>query len=275
MDQLDYKIIEPSKGLPRLNLMDLLRYIDFLYFITLRDIRVRYKQTLLGIFWIAIQPLIQMVIFTFFFGTVANLDSEGIPYAIYTFSAIVPWTFFANTLNRSTQSVVGSAPMIKKIYFPRLLLPISGLLSSLVDFIIPLLILLAMMGWFRVSFSWNLLWFPVFLLLNATVAIAAGIWLSALNVQFRDVRMAISYIVQIWFWISPVAYSDAIVSPRWQLIYSLNPMAGVLAGFRWMLLDTPPPEITSLVLSFVVSIALLISGLYYFRHMERTFADVV
>lgn len=274
MDQYR-KVIEATEGLPNLNLDDLSRYKDFLYFVTLRDIRVRYKQTVLGIIWIAVQPLIQMVIFSFFFGTVANLDSEGIPYALYTFAALVPWTFFSSTLNRSTQSVVGSSGMIKKIYFPRLLLPISGLLSSLVDFIIPFLILIAMMLWFQVSFTWTLLWLPVFMALSASVALGAGVWLSALNVQFRDVRMAVAYIVQIWFWISPVAYADTIVSPEWELIYALNPMAGVLSGFRWMLLGTPPPEPFSLFLSFAVSTVLLISGVYYFRYMERTFADVV
>jgi lipopolysaccharide transport system permease protein len=248
-----------------------------MFFLTWRDIKVRYKQTLLGAAWAVIRPLISMVIFSLIFGGIADLDSEGIPYPLFSFTALLPWQLFAKALSDAGQSMVKNRAMITKIYFPRLVIPISSVLSGLVDFLIAFVILLGMMLYFGVTPTQSFWSLPLFLLLALITALGVGLWFSALNVQFRDIGYILPYLTQVWLYITPVAYSSQYISEKWQIIYALNPMAGVVQGFRWALLGTEfgtRAEITLLV-STVISIVIFITGLFYFRRMERTFADLV
>jgi lipopolysaccharide transport system permease protein len=248
-----------------------------MFFLTWRDIKVRYKQTVLGAAWAVLRPLISMVIFSLIFGGIANLDSEGIPYPLFSFTALLPWQLFAKALSDAGQSMVKNRTMITKIYFPRLVIPISSVLSGLVDFLIAFVILLGMMLYFGVTPTQSFWLLPLFLLLALVTALGVGLWFSALNVQFRDIGYVLPYLTQVWLYITPVAYSSQYISEKWQVVYALNPMAGVVQGFRWALLGTelgPNSEIT-LTISATISIIILISGLFYFRRMERTFADLV
>jgi len=268
--------IEPTQGWVSLRLRELWEYRELLYFLTWRDIKVRYKQSVLGAAWAIIQPFIAMVVFTLFFGKLANLGPAGVPYPIWNYAAMVVWTYFANSLTKSSNSLVGSANLIKKIYFPRLVVPIAATLSGLVDFFIAMTVLLPMMLVYGYMPTINVLWLPALLLLAFVTSLGVGLWLSALNVQFRDVRHVVPFMVQIWFFATPIVYSvqDKITDPMWMTIYSLNPMVGVVEGFRWALLglDTKPgPEI---IAAAMVSLAIFVGGLFYFRRMEKTFADV-
>ncbi len=264
-------------GWVALRLKELWEYRELLYFLTWRDIKVRYKQSVLGAAWAIIQPFVAMVVFTIFFGKLANLGPADIPYPIWNYAAMVPWTYFAFGLSASSNSLVGSSGLLKKIYFPRLVVPIASTLSGLVDFTIALVVLVPMMAVYGYWPTANVVWLPAFVLLAFCTALGVGLWLSALNVQFRDVKYTVPFLVQIWFFLTPVVYSasDKITDPLWLSIYSLNPMVGVVEGFRWALLgmDTKPGPI--IFGSAVSSLVVFTAGLYYFRRMEKTFADVV
>lgn len=269
-------IIKPSSGWVALNLRDLWKYRELIYFLVWRDIKVRYKQAALGVAWAILQPILTMVIFSIIFGKFGKLPTDNqVPYPLFTLAALLPWQLFANALQRAGTSLVGSAHLITKIYFPRLVIPISAVVGGLIDFAISLVILFGMMIFYKVPFTWNFLWIIPFLLLTLITALAVGLWLSALNVRYRDVQQMIPFLIQAWMFASPVAYSARIITDRtWQLIYGLNPLAGIIQGFRWALLGgTPPGEL--MWISSTVMVLLFISGLYYFRRMEKTFADTV
>jgi lipopolysaccharide transport system permease protein len=246
------------------------------YFLIWRDIKVRYKQAALGVAWAIIQPILTMLIFSVIFGKFGKLPTDNsIPYPLFTFAALLPWQLFANALQRSGTSLVGSAHLITKIYFPRLIIPISAVVGGMVDFLISFVILVGMMIYYKVYPTWNMLWIIPFTILTLITALAVGLWLSAMNVRYRDVQQMIPFLIQAWMFASPVAYSARMITDRsWQLIYGLNPLAGIIQGFRWSLLGgTPPGEL--MWISATVMVILLISGLYYFRRMEKTFADTV
>ena len=268
-------VIEPRKGLVHLDLKAIWEYRELLYFLVWRDLKVRYKQTVIGAGWAILQPLMTMAIFTAVFGIFAKIPSDGIPYPIFAYSALLPWNLFANSLTRGGTSIVGNAQLISKIYFPRLLLPLSGILSPIVDFAISFVILVIMMIWFGILPSWGVFALPLFLLLALLTALAVGLWLSALNVRYRDVGHTIPFLVQLWMFASPVAYPVSLVPEKWRMLYSLNPMAGVIEGFRWALLGQESPDFGVILISSVMVLALLLPGIVYFKYTERTFADVV
>jgi len=268
-------IIRPSRGWISLNLHDLWEYRELLYFLTWRDIKVRYKQTVLGAAWAIIQPFFTMVVFSLFFGKLAKVPSDNIPYPIFSYAALVPWTFFANGLSQSSTSLVASANLIQKVYFPRLVVPISSVISGAVDFVLAFVVLLGMMLYFGTVPTWNVVWLPLLLLLALVTSLGVGLWLTAMNVQFRDVRYAVPFLVQAWMFATPIAYPSSLLDEPWRTLYGINPMAGVVEGFRWALLGTETAPGPIVLVSALVSVGLLISGAYYFRRMEKTFADVV
>jgi lipopolysaccharide transport system permease protein len=274
-------ILRPTRGLASLNLGDLWVYRELIFFMIWRDIKVRYKQTALGASWAILQPFLQMVVFWLLFGRVAQLPSEGIPYPIFTYVALLPWGLFAKALNDAGRSLVNNRNMLTKVYFPRLIIPISSVLAGVVDFAIAFTVLVAMMiyyqatGQFTFHFSWALLTLPLFLLLAIITALGASLWLSALNVLYRDVGHILPFLTQFWQFLTPVAYSATLVTGPWSWIYALNPMVGVVNGFRWALLGTDTAPDALMMLSVVVAIVLLVTGLFYFRNMERTFADEI
>ncbi len=261
--------IEPSRGWVSLKLKELWEYKELLYFLVWRDIKVRYKQTVLGAAWAVIQPFFTMVVFSLFFGRLAKIPSDGVPYPIFAYSALVPWTFFAHGLSQSSDSLVGSANLIRKVYFPRLAIPIASVLSGVVDFAIAFIVLIGMMLYFGIVPTLHILWLPLL------TALGVGLWLSALNVQFRDVRYTVPFMVQFWLFATPIAYPSSLLSEQWRVIYGLNPMVGVVEGFRWALLGTQTAPGPMIAASAVAATALLVGGAFYFRRMEKTFADVV
>jgi lipopolysaccharide transport system permease protein len=272
--------IRPARGWLAINLRDLWLYRELVYFLTWRDIKVRYKQAVLGIGWAILQPVLTMVIFTVIFNRFLGVKpSEGIPpdfYPIFSFAALLPWQFFQGALQRASISLVMNANLLTKIYFPRLIIPFSSVAAGLVDFFFSFLVLVGLMLYFGVPFTLNLLWFPLFLLLALMAALAIGLWLSALNVQYRDVQHMVPFMLTAWMYISPVVYPiDVIdVNPFWQVVYALNPMVGVIQGFRWALFGTNPPGLMMMISAGMV-LVLFISGLFYFRRMERNFADLI
>lgn len=268
-------IIRPSRGWVPLDLQEVWRYRELLYFLTWRDVKVRYKQTVLGMAWAIIQPFTAMVIFSIVFGRFAGLPSDGLPYPIFTYTALLPWNFFAGALTRSGSSVVSSTGLITKVYFPRLVIPIAAAVGGIVDFAIAFALLVGMMLFYGITPTAAMWTLPGFLLLALATALGVSLWLSALNVRYRDVGYVIPFLVQIWLFASPVAYSSSLVPERWRLLYGLNPMAGVVEGFRWSLLGKAQGPGPLLAVSATVVVAILIGGLYYFRSMEKTFADVV
>lgn len=267
--------ISPSKGWISINLKDIWEYRELLYFLTWRDIKVRYKQTILGAAWAIIQPFFTMIIFSIFFGKLAGISSDNIPYPIFSYAALVPWTFFANGLTQSTTSLVGSANLIQKVYFPRLVVPISAVLSGGIDFFLAFIVLLGMMVFYGIPPTLAIVWLPLFLLLALVTALGAGLWLTAMNVQFRDIRYAVPFLVQAWLFASPIAYSSSLLKQPWKTLYGINPMSGVIEGFRWALLGTDIHPGPMIFVSAIIAVALLISGAFYFRRMEKSFADVV
>jgi len=269
--------IKPSTGIAALNLGDLWTYRELVFFMIWRDIKVRYKQTMLGAAWAVIQPVMMMLVFTFIFGTVAKLPTDGdIPYPIFSYTALLPWGLFVGALNQASRSLTTNQNMITKIYFPRLILPLSSVLAGLVDFAIASIILIGLMFYYKVTPAWNILWtLPLFLLLAIITALGVALWLSAINVKYRDVNYVLPFLTQFWQFATPVGYSATIISQKWQLLYSLNPMAGVVNGFRWALLGVGNGPDTALWISIGISMLVLISGLFYFRSMERTFADTI
>ena len=272
---LPHTRIEPSKGWISLGLKDLWQYRELLFFLTWRDIKVRYKQTALGAAWAIIQPLFTMLVFTLFFGRLAKVPSDGIPYPLFSYTALLPWQLFAYALTESSNSVVANERLITRVYFPRLVVPLASILSGLVDFVIAFTLVIGMMVWYGVRPTWAVLTLPFFVVFTMMTALGVGLWLSALNVQYRDVRYTLTFIVQFWLIASPVAYSSTLVPARWRPFYGLNPMAGVIEGFRWALLGKPQAPGAMLWVSVAVVAVVLVGGLYYYRRMEKTFADVV
>ena len=268
-------IIKPSHGWAALNLRELLLYRELIFFMTWRDLKVRYKQTLLGASWAILQPFLTMVVFSIFFGNLAKVPSDGVPYPIFSYTALIPWTLFSKALQDASKSLVANSHMITKVYFPRMILPLSSVMAGVVDFLIAFVVLLGMMVFFNIFPTINILALPLFLLLALVTAVGVGLWLSALNVLFRDINYVLPFLTQFWMFLTPVAYPSSMVPSEWQVIYALNPMTGVVEGFRWALLGTgPPPGIMTLV-SSITAVILLISGMFYFRRMERLFADMV
>jgi len=273
--ELPTLFIRPQTGWTAAGLKELWEYRELLYFLTWRDIKVRYKQTVLGAAWAIIQPFFMMVVFSLFFGYLAKVPSDGIPYPIFAYCALLPWQLFAHALTESSNSLVANERLITKVYFPRLVVPISAVLGGLLDFAIAFVILLLMMAYYGVRPTWAIVTLPAFLLLAMLTALGVGLWLSALNVKYRDVRYTITFLIQFWLFATPVAYSASIVPARWRALYGLNPMAGVVEGFRWALLGKSTGPGALLAVSVTVVILILIGGLYYFRRMEAEFADVV
>ena len=267
-------VIRPSRGWIPINFRDLWAYRELLYFLIWREIKVRYKQTLLGFAWAIIQPLFMMIVFTLFFGNLAKVPSEGVPYPLFSYAALLPWTLFAEGITRSSNSLVQDANLIRKVYFPRLIMPLAGVISPLVDFAIAFAILVVLMFYYGYAPTVTVLWLPVFILLALMTTVGVGLWLSTINVKYRDVRYVIPFIVQLWLFASPVVYSSGLLPERYQAIYGLNPMAGVIEGFRWALLGTKPPG-HLIAVSVVIVVVVLISGAFYFRRSEKKFADVV
>jgi lipopolysaccharide transport system permease protein len=267
--------IQPSRGWVSIRLRELWDFRELLYFLVWRDIKVRYKQTVLGAAWAIIQPFLTMLIFTLFFGRLARVPSDGIPYSIFSFAALVPWMFFANGLNQSATSLVTSGNLIKKVYFPRLTIPIASVLSGVVDFAISFTVLLAMMLYYHILPTTKVLLLPLFLLLALVTSLGVGLWLSALNVEYRDVRYIVPFLTQFWLFATPIAYPSSLLSMPWRTLYGLNPMAGVVEGFRWALLGTNTAPGPIIVASSLAAAFLLLSGAFYFRRMEKTFADLI
>ncbi len=268
-------VIEASEGWPSLRLSDLWSYRELLYFLVWRDIKSRYKQTALGVSWAVLRPFLTMVVFSVFFGKLAQIPSEGVPYPIFTYVALLPWQVFAHALTESGHSLVTNRDLLTKVYFPRLAIPISTVVVGLVDFAIAFVILLAMMLYYGIAPTAAVLTLPLFVLLACATAFAAGLWLAALNVQYRDVRYTLPFLTQLWLFATPIAYPASLVPESWRTLYGLNPMVGVVEGFRWALLGERGALDPSVAVSALVVVALLVGGLYYFRHMEKSFADIV
>ncbi len=258
-----------------LQLTELYEYYELIYFLIWRDIKVRYKQTALGVVWVILQPFLTMVVFTIFFGNLAKIPSDGVPYPIFSFTALVPWQLFANALGNSSNSLVNSRDLITKVYFPRLIIPFSSILSGLLDFAIALVVLLLMMLYYGIVPTSAVFLLPLFIILAITTALAVSLWLSALNVMYRDVRYTIPFMTQFWLFLTPIAYPSSLVPEKWRMLYGLNPMAGVVEGFRWALLGKSDQDWSLVVVSSIVVVALLAGGFIYFRRMEKNFADVV
>jgi lipopolysaccharide transport system permease protein len=268
--------IKPTKGLAALNLRDLWIYRELVFFMVWRDVKVKYKQTLLGMAWAVIQPVMTMLVFTFVFGSVAKVATDGIPYPIFSFAALLPWGLFETALNQGSRSLVAHNSMVTKIYFPRLILPMSSVFAGLVDFVIAFVILIVLMIYYRMPPAYDLLWtLPFFILLAILTALGVALWLSAINVKYRDVNQALPFLTRFWLFVTPIAYSSEIITGKWQYLYYVNPMAGVVDGFRWALLGSGAGPGPHLWVSAGISVLVLISGLFYFRSMEKTFADTI
>ena len=258
-----------------LKLGELWEYRELLLFLVWRDIKVRYKQTALGAAWAILQPLLTMMVFSVFFGRLAKVPSDGIPYPIFAYAALVPWTFFAQGLTQSSDSLVGSANLIRKVYFPRLVIPMSAILAGVVDFVIAFSVLLVLMLYYGIAPTAHIVWLPPLLLLALATSLGVGLWLSAMNVKFRDVKYTVPFVTQFWLFATPIAYPSSMLSEPWRTIYGINPMAGVVEGFRWALLGSDTAPGPMLLVSACVSLAVLTGGAFYFRRMEKTFADTV
>lgn len=266
---------EPSRGWAWPKLRELWEFRELLFFFAWRDIKVRYRQTVMGVLWAIIQPFFTMVIFSLFFGRLANIPSDGVPYPVFSFAALVPWTFFANALAQASNSLVVNANMVKKIYFPRLALPIATVLAGVIDLALAFVVLLGIMLYYGLVPTVNVIWLPFFALLALVTSIGVSLWLSAMNVQFRDVRYTIPFLTQAWLFVTPIAYPSSLLHEPWRTLYGLNPMAGVVEGFRWALLGTDTAPGKMIIVSTLVALTLFISGAFYFRRMEQSFADVL
>jgi lipopolysaccharide transport system permease protein len=267
-------VLEPSNGFIKLNLRDVWAYRELLYFLIWRDVKVRYKQTALGAAWAILQPVLTMVVFSVFFGRFARMPSDGVPYPVFAFAALLPWQLFAFALTQSANSLVENQNLITKVYFPRLIVPLAAVLAGLVDFGIALVFLLALMWYYHIVPTAAVALLPFFVALAIATALAVGLWLSSLNVKFRDVRYTIPFLTQVWMFATPVAYPSSIVPEPWRALLGVNPLAGVVEGFRWALLGKSHPSIPLLVVSVAAVTALLVGGLVYFRKTEATFADL-
>ncbi|MEW5745346.1 MAG: ABC transporter permease [Nitrospirota bacterium] len=267
--------IEPSQGWVELRLKEVWNYRELLYFLVWREIKVRYKQTVLGAAWAVIQPLFTMAVFSIVFGRLVKVPSDGIPYPLFSFAALVPWTFFANGLSRASGSLVSNSNLVKKVYFPRLAIPISALLSGVADFVLAFLVLIGMIFYYGMTPTINVVWLPFLLALAFATSLGVSLWLAAMNVQFRDIMYIIPFLSQLWFYATPIAYSSSLLSEPWRTLYGINPMVGVVEGFRWALLGTNTAPGPMIAVSSAVTLTLLVTGAFYFRRFEKTFADVV
>jgi lipopolysaccharide transport system permease protein len=267
-------IVDPSSGWVALRLGELWAYRELLFFLVWRDVKVRYKQTALGVAWAVLQPLLTMFVFSLFFGRLARMASDGLPYPVFNLAGLVPWTFFAFGLNEAATSVVGSRHLITKVYFPRLAIPLATVLAGLVDFAIAFLLLLGVMAWYGIVPGLEALVVIPLVLLAFVTALGVGLWLAALNVQYRDVRYVLPFLTQLWLFATPIVYPSSLVPAAWRPVYGLNPMVGVVDGFRWALLGSAPPG-PILAVSACAALALALGGIFYFRRMERAFADIV
>jgi len=268
-------IVRKARTVISLGMEELREYHELIYFLVWRDIKVRYKQTALGVIWAVLQPFLTMVVFTIFFGNLASVPSDGIPYPIFSFAGLLPWQLFANALTNSSNSLINNTSLITKVYFPRLILPLSSVVGGLVDFFLAFLVLIGMMFYYGITPTYGVLILPLLILLTITISFSVSLWMSALNVQYRDVRFTIPFLTQFWLLITPIAYPSSLVPEKWRFIYGLNPMAGVVEGFRWALLGKTNETGPLIFLSIIIVILLLIGGLIYFRRMEKTFADII
>lgn len=267
--------IAPRRGWTPFNFRELWEFRELVYFLTWRDVKVRYKQTALGAAWAILQPVLTMLVFSLFFGRLARMPSDGIPYPVFAYAALVPWTFFANALNQSSNSLVQSANLIKKVYFPRLSIPVATVVAGVVDFVLAFAVLLVIMAVYGCVPTWNVVWLPFFLLLAFITSLGVGLWLAALNVQYRDIRYTVPFLTQFWMFATPIAYPSSLLEEPWRTVYGLNPLVGVIEGFRWALLGTDTAPGPMIAVSALVAVGLLVSGMAYFRRMESGFADVV
>ncbi len=267
--------IRPSGGWRAINLAEVWRYRDLLFFLTLRDIKLRYKQTFLGVAWVVMQPLLTVAIFTVFFGKLGKMPSDGQPYALFVLVAMCPWQLFAYALTQSSNSLVNEQRLITKVYFPRLIVPMASVLAGIVDFLVTLTLVMIGMLYYGVDFSWTIIFVPFLMLFTLLAALAVGLWFSALNVQYRDVRYMMPFLTQMWLFLTPIAYPASIVPEAYRGLYGLNPMTGVVEGLRWAMLGTQAPDTVLLATSVGVVVVALAGGMAYFRRMEKTFADVV
>jgi lipopolysaccharide transport system permease protein len=274
-DSRPVSVIAPARGWVPLQLGELRDYHELLFFLTWAEVKVRYKQTVLGVAWAVLQPFMAMIVFSIFFGELAGIPSEGVPYPVFAFAALVPWTYFAHVLGEASHSVRNFEEIITKVYFPRLLVPMAPVAAGLVDLGISFLMLLAIMTFYGITPTAAIWTLPFFILLAAAAALAVGIWLAALGVRYRDVQYTVPFLTQLWLFSTPIVYSSSLVPERWRAFYGLNPMSGVVEGFRWALLGSDRPAWPQLIASVGATIALLVGGLFYFRRVERTFADVV
>lgn len=268
-------VIAPPKGWMSLDLGEVWAYRELLSLLVWRDVSVRYKQSVVGVGWAVIQPVLTMIIFSLIFGRFAKLPSEGIPYPVFTYCALLPWNYFARSLGDSSDSLVGSANLVTKVYFPRLILPLSKVFAGLIDFAIAFVILFALMAWYRITPTTGVLLLPAFLLIAMLAALGVGLWLTALNVKYRDVKFVVPFLAQFWMYASPVAYSATIVPEQWRWLYGLNPMVGVIEGFRWALLGKAAPNFAMMAVSLGIVVLLFVCGLFYFKRMEQQFADII
>ncbi|CAN5361549.1 ABC transporter permease [soil metagenome] len=268
-------VIQPSSGWAALRLGEVWRYRELLYFLTWRDLKLRYKQTLIGAVWAVIQPFMTMVVFAVIFGRLVGVPSDGLPYPVFAYAALVPWTFFATSMTQAGMSLVRDSNLISKVYFPRLVSPTASVLSGVVDFGVAFAVLLGVMAWYGIVPGLAVLTIPFFLLLALLSSLGISLWLAALNVKYRDIRYTIPFLTQFWLYATPVAYPSSLIPEQWRLLYGLNPMAGVIEGFRWALLGTANPPGAMIVVSASIVIAIFVGGLFFFRRMEREFADVI
>ena len=268
-------VIEPSKGWVSLRLPALWRARELLFFLIWRDVKVRYKQTLLGATWAILQPLLTMVVFSIFFGKLARMPSDGVPYPLFAYVALVPWTFFANGLTLSSNSLVANQTLLRKVYFPRLVIPVSAVAAGLIDFGIAFVVLLGLAARYGVPPTANLIWLPALVLLALVTALGVGLWFAALNVLYRDIQYVVPFLVQVWLYATPIVYPTSLVPERWRTLYAINPMVGVVEGFRWALLGTSTAPGPMILVSAMAALATLLGGLFFFRRMEKSFSDVV
>jgi lipopolysaccharide transport system permease protein len=268
-------VIQPPRGLGSLDVAALWEYRELLYFLVWRDVKVRYKQTFIGASWAIFQPAMTMAIFTVVFGNFAKIPSDGLPYAVFAYTALLPWTYFSTALSRSGTGLVSNANLITKVYFPRLIIPLASVIAPAVDFLFAFLLLLGLMAWFGIVPTWGILVLPLFFLLAMITALAIGLWLAPLNARYRDVGHTIPFVTQFWMFASPVVYPVSLIPESWRLLYSLNPMVGVIEGFRWALLGKGDTDFSPMLVSVAVVLVLLIGGVVFFKRMERTLADVI
>jgi lipopolysaccharide transport system permease protein len=275
LSSLPTSVIRAGAGPLGIDLRELWRYRELAAILALRDIQVRYKQTVLGVAWAVLQPVATMLVFSVIFGYLARIPSDGVPYPVFAFAALLPWQLFAYALTQSSNSIIENERLITKVYFPRLLIPLASVLAGLLDFAIAFVVLLGLMAWYQTTPTWAVVWLPLFTLLAVVAALAVGLWLAALNALYRDFRYTIPFLTQLWMFASPIAYPASLVPEQWRWLYGLNPMVGVIEGFRWALLGSAPPSLVMLAVSVVATLMFFFTGAMYFRRMERTFADWV